>query len=112
MAAPLLGRPGRDAAGRVRRSARVHANSGSAQVVVSAHGRVWLRTLVELVRDLSFSYRQLVEIAKALSYGGKVLILDEPTSALNEHETGILLRQLKRLKENGVGIIYRASDRF
>ena len=59
-----------------------------------------------LVRDLSFSYRQLVEIAKALSYGGKVLILDEPTSALNEHETGILLRQLKRLKENGVGIIY------
>jgi ribose transport system ATP-binding protein len=59
-----------------------------------------------LVRDLSFSYRQLIEIAKALSYGGKVLILDEPTSALNEHETGILLRQLKRLKDSGVGIIY------
>ena len=59
-----------------------------------------------LVRDLSFSYRQLIEIVKALSYGGKVLILDEPTSALNEHETGILLRQLKRLKEGGVGIIY------
>ena len=48
MAAPLLGRPGRDAAERVRRSARVHANSGSAQVVLSAHGRVWLRTLVDL----------------------------------------------------------------
>jgi ABC-type sugar transport system ATPase subunit len=44
-----------------------------------------------LVRDLSFSSRQLVEIAKALSYDGKVLILDEPTSALTTQETGILL---------------------
>jgi ribose transport system ATP-binding protein len=59
-----------------------------------------------LVRDLSFSYRQLVEIAKALSYEGKVLILDEPTSALTAHETGTLLRQLRRLKERGIGIIY------
>jgi ribose transport system ATP-binding protein len=59
-----------------------------------------------LARDLGFSYRQLVEIAKALSYGGKMLILDEPTSALTEHETAILLRQLKRLKESGIGIIF------
>jgi ribose transport system ATP-binding protein len=59
-----------------------------------------------LVRDIGFSYRQLVEIAKALSYGGKILILDEPTSALTEHETAILLRQLGRLKESGIGIIF------
>jgi ABC-type sugar transport system ATPase subunit len=59
-----------------------------------------------LVRDLGFSYRQLIEIAKALSYGGKLLILDEPTSALTEHETAILLNQLKRLRDSGIGIIF------
>ena len=58
------------------------------------------------VRDLGFSHRQLIEIAKALSYGGKLLILDEPTSALTEHETAILLRQLKRLRDGGLGIIF------
>jgi ribose transport system ATP-binding protein len=58
------------------------------------------------VRDLGFSYRQLIEIAKALSYGGKLLILDEPTSALTEHETAILLNQLRRLRDSGIGIIF------
>jgi ribose transport system ATP-binding protein len=58
------------------------------------------------VRELRFSYQQLVEIAKALSYGGKVLILDEPTSALTEHETAILLHQLMRLRDSGIGIIF------
>ena len=59
-----------------------------------------------LVRDLGFSHRQLVEIVKALSFGGRVLILDEPTSALSEHETTILLRHLARLRATGIGIIY------
>lgn len=59
-----------------------------------------------LVRDLGFSYRQMVEIVKALSFGGKVLILDEPTSALSEHETAILLLQLDRLRASGLGVIY------
>ena len=58
------------------------------------------------VRDLGFSHCQLIEIAKALSYGGKLLILDEPTSALTEHETAILLNQLKRLRDTGIGIIF------
>ncbi|MBV9107438.1 MAG: sugar ABC transporter ATP-binding protein [Verrucomicrobia bacterium] len=58
------------------------------------------------VRDLGFSHRQLIEIAKALSYGGKLLILDEPTSALTEHETAILLNQLRRLRDSGIGIIF------
>ena len=58
------------------------------------------------VRDLGFSHRQLIEIAKALSYGGNLLILDEPTSALTEHETAILLNQLRRLRDSGIGIIF------
>jgi ribose transport system ATP-binding protein len=59
-----------------------------------------------LVRDLPFSQQQMVEIAKALSFGGKVLILDEPTSALTEHESALLFRQLDRLRRNGAAIIY------
>jgi ribose transport system ATP-binding protein len=59
-----------------------------------------------LVRDLPFSQQQMVEIAKALSFGGKVLILDEPTSALNEHESAILFGELDRLRRNGTAIIY------
>jgi ribose transport system ATP-binding protein len=60
----------------------------------------------ELIRNLGFSHCQLIEIVKALSFGGKVLILDEPTSALSEHETAILLRHLDKLRSSGIGIIY------
>lgn len=56
-------------------------------------------------KDLSVSMQQLVEIAKALSKNPKVLILDEPTSALSETESENLLSLLKELKEQGVTII-------
>jgi rhamnose transport system ATP-binding protein len=58
------------------------------------------------VRDLPFSSRQLVEIARALSWRARVLILDEPTSALSGAEIAHLFRVLRRLREEGVGIIY------
>jgi ribose transport system ATP-binding protein len=58
------------------------------------------------VRDLPFSQQQLIEIARALSFGGRVLILDEPTSALTEQESEILFRRLRRMREGGMGIIY------
>ena len=58
------------------------------------------------MRDLPFSQQQLIEIAKALSFGGRVLILDEPTSALTEHESAILFRRLERLRAGGMGVIY------
>ena len=58
------------------------------------------------VRDLPFSQQQLIEIARALSFGGRVLILDEPTSALTEQESAILFRRLQRMREAGMGIIY------
>lgn len=56
--------------------------------------------------ELSIANQQLVEIAKALSMNCKVLILDEPTSALTERETEILLSRLKQLAARGVGILY------
>ena len=60
----------------------------------------------ELVGNLSIANQQLVEIAKALSLDCKLLILDEPTSALTDHETDILLDLLRRLAESGVSILY------
>ncbi len=58
------------------------------------------------VSTLSVANQQLVEIAKALSMDCKVLILDEPTSALTEHEADILFDLLRRLAADGVGILY------
>ncbi len=57
------------------------------------------------VKDLGVGKQQLVEIAKALSKDVKLLILDEPTAALNEYESENLLRLLRELKEHGVTCI-------
>ncbi len=59
-----------------------------------------------LIGTLSVSQRQMVEIAKAVSYNAKVLVLDEPTSSLTEEEVGHLFRIIKKLVAEGVGIIY------
>jgi len=59
-----------------------------------------------LVRDLSISNQQLVEIAKALTLDCKVLILDEPTAALTETEAQVLFGIMRRLADSGIAIIY------
>ncbi len=59
-----------------------------------------------LVEGLSTANQQLVEIAKALTLNAKLLILDEPTAALGVDETQLLFAQIRRLKSEGVGIIY------
>ncbi len=56
----------------------------------------------ELIKDLSVGKQQLVEIAKALSKDIKLLILDEPTSSLNEEDSQNLLKMIKELKSQGV----------
>ncbi len=56
--------------------------------------------------SLSVSQKQMVEIAKALSQDAEILIMDEPTSALTEHETRILFTIIESLKRTGVSIIY------
>lgn len=56
--------------------------------------------------DLSVSQRQMVEIAKAVSYGARMLVLDEPTSSLSEREVEHLFRIINKLRDEGVGIVY------
>jgi len=60
----------------------------------------------ELAGDLKVSEQQMVEIAKALSQNAKVLIMDEPTSALSRKEIEDLFRVIRKLRDEGRGIIY------
>lgn len=55
---------------------------------------------------LSVSERQMVEIAKAVSYGAKLIVFDEPTSSLSEKEADRLFSIIERLKASGAGIVY------
>jgi ribose transport system ATP-binding protein len=58
------------------------------------------------VGDLSLAQQQVVEISKALARNTRVLILDEPTSSLTEHEANLLFSFIKQLREEGLCIIY------
>ena len=60
----------------------------------------------EIVGNLSVSKQQMVEIAKALSLNAKVLVMDEPTSALTAKEIDELFRIIDRLRSEGRGIVY------
>ena len=59
-----------------------------------------------IMRSMSVSQRQMVEIAKAVSYNAKIIVLDEPTSSLSENEVAKLFSIVKNLKEKGVSFIY------
>ncbi|SDK17724.1 sugar ABC transporter ATP-binding protein [Sediminibacillus albus] len=58
------------------------------------------------VRELDTSYKQLIEIAKALLHKSNIIIMDEPTTALTEHEVYRLFGLMKKLKTSNVSIIY------
>ena len=60
----------------------------------------------QVVGDLPVSKQQMVEIAKALSTHARILIMDEPTSALTAREIEDLFRIIHNLKEKGCGIVY------
>ncbi len=59
-----------------------------------------------LIKDLRVGQQQIVEIAKVLSQNAKVIIMDEPTSALSQEEVLILFSIIEELKSNNVSIIY------
>lgn len=59
-----------------------------------------------MVRDLSIAQQQMVEVAKALSTNNKLLIMDEPTSSLTQKEIDELFRITRKLRSEGVAIVY------
>jgi len=59
-----------------------------------------------LVKQLSVAQQQTVEIAKALSFDSRILVMDEPTASLSPHEVQALFEQVRLLQKKGMGIIY------
>lgn len=62
--------------------------------------------LTQPMKHMSVSQRQMVEIAKAMSYNAKVIVLDEPTSSLMAQEVDKLFEMMRKLKEQGISLIY------
>jgi ribose transport system ATP-binding protein len=78
-------------------------NAQAAEIFETMHLSLDPRVLVE---TLTIAKQQMVEIAKALSFRSRVLIMDEPTAALNDSEVGDLFEIIRKLKAEGVGIVY------
>ena len=62
--------------------------------------------LTQPMKKMSVSQRQMCEIAKAISYHSKVIVLDEPTSSLTAPEVAKLFKMMRQLKEQGISLIY------
>lgn len=58
------------------------------------------------VGTLNIAQRQMIEIVRAISFGARIIVMDEPTSSLSEKEVNMLFDAIHRLKESGVGIVY------
>jgi len=62
--------------------------------------------LTQPMRNMSVSQRQMCEIAKAISYHSKIIVLDEPTSSLTEPEVRKLFAMMRKLRDQGISLIY------
>ncbi|MET9245592.1 ATP-binding cassette domain-containing protein, partial [Nonomuraea sp. NPDC003709] len=60
----------------------------------------------DAVKRLSVAQQQVVEIVKALSVNARLVVMDEPSAALAEHEVELLYRLIGRLRERGVAVVY------
>ncbi|MGF6413273.1 sugar ABC transporter ATP-binding protein [Paraburkholderia sp. MM5482-R1] len=78
-------------------------NAQASEILARMHVKLDPRTMVG---TLTVASQQMVEIAKALSFDSRVLIMDEPTSALNDAEIAELFRIIRQLRERGVGVVY------
>lgn len=58
------------------------------------------------IKNLSVAQAQMTEIAKCLTIGARIIIMDEPTAALSEEEIGVLFEIIKDLKKQGISILY------
>ncbi|MCL4130687.1 UNVERIFIED_CONTAM: hypothetical protein GTU68_014466 [Idotea baltica] len=96
----LIGREPRRAFGRLDEAA---LNGKTAEIFASLNLKMDPRTQVS---TQTIARQQLIEIAKALSYNPRVLIMDEPTAALNDVEISELFKVIEKLKADGVGIVY------
>ena len=97
----LIGREPRRAAGLLLDETALNARA--AAILQSMNLSLDPRTPVH---GLSIARQQMVEIAKALSYRSRVLIMDEPTAALNDAEIAELFAIIRKLRGEGVGIVY------
>ena len=62
--------------------------------------------LTQPMRNMSVSQRQMCEIAKAISYNSKIIVLEEPTSSLTEPEVRKLFAMMRKLRDQGISLIY------
>lgn len=81
------------------------AMRAKAQEDISALGIQTLQDITQVVETLSGGQRQAVAIARAVAFGSRIIVLDEPTAALGVRETGQVLDVLRRLREQGFGVI-------
>lgn len=95
-----LGRELRNRAGLVSK----HIMAEAAQKVFDRWGIKILAT--SLMRDLSVAQAQMVEIAKAIAFDARIIIMDEPTSAITDREVAALHKIIGQLREAGTAIIY------
>jgi simple sugar transport system ATP-binding protein len=87
----------------------------------TAHMGIDLRDVDQPVGEMSGGERQSVAIARAIHFGARILILDEPTSALGVRQAGVVLRYILQARDRGLAVIlithnphhaYPVGDRF